>query len=60
MKVVIQRVSHASVTIEGEVTSSIGLGLLILLGISQYIYNADDKGCVGAAPPCLRVGDNTL
>ncbi len=35
MRVVIQRVSHASVTIEGVVKSSIGPGLLILLGIEQ-------------------------
>ena len=33
MKVVIQRVSHASVTINGTVKSSIGKGFLILLGI---------------------------
>jgi D-tyrosyl-tRNA(Tyr) deacylase len=33
MRVVIQRVSHASVTIEGNVKSSIQQGLLILLGI---------------------------
>ncbi|MCD6277807.1 D-aminoacyl-tRNA deacylase, partial [candidate division WOR-3 bacterium] len=33
MKAVIQRVKTASVGIEGEVVSSIGKGLLILLGI---------------------------
>ena len=33
MKAVIQRVSHASVTIEGSVKSSIEKGYLILLGI---------------------------
>ena len=33
MKVVLQRVSEASVTIEGEVKSSIQNGLLVLLGI---------------------------
>lgn len=33
MKVVIQRVGHASVTINGTVKSSIGKGFLILLGI---------------------------
>ena len=35
MKVVIQRVSRASVTIGGVVKSSIGQGLLILLGIGH-------------------------
>ncbi|PIB38495.1 D-aminoacyl-tRNA deacylase [Maribacter sp. 4G9] len=33
MRTVIQRVSKASVTVEGKVVSSIGYGLLILLGI---------------------------
>ena len=35
MRIVIQRVSHASVTIEGQVKSKIGKGYLILLGIES-------------------------
>lgn len=35
MRAVIQRVSHASVTIEGQKKSQIGAGFLILLGIEQ-------------------------
>ncbi len=35
MRAVIQRVSHASVTIEGVVKSQIGPGLLILLGVED-------------------------
>src|SRR5437764_947870 len=35
MRVVIQRVSHASVTIDGKVFSSIEKGLLILVGIEE-------------------------
>lgn len=35
MRVVAQRVSRASVTIEGKVKSSIGLGMMILLGIEE-------------------------
>lgn len=35
MRIVIQRVSSASVTIDGAVKSSIGPGLLILLGIGH-------------------------
>ncbi|MCB0400851.1 MAG: D-tyrosyl-tRNA(Tyr) deacylase [Flavobacteriales bacterium] len=35
MKVVIQRVSEASVSIDGRIKSTIGRGLLILLGIEQ-------------------------
>ena len=35
MRAVIQRVSQASVTIDGKIKSSIGTGLLILLGIED-------------------------
>lgn len=35
MRALIQRVSHASVHVEGEVTGAIERGLLVLLGIGQ-------------------------
>ncbi|MBP5720011.1 MAG: D-aminoacyl-tRNA deacylase [Bacteroidales bacterium] len=35
MRIVVQRVSSASVTIGGEVKSSISRGLLVLLGIGH-------------------------
>lgn len=35
MRTVIQRVSEASVTVEGTVTGAIGVGLLVLLGIED-------------------------
>ncbi|MBL7848250.1 MAG: D-tyrosyl-tRNA(Tyr) deacylase [Cyclobacteriaceae bacterium] len=35
MIAVIQRASQASVTIEGKITASIGVGLLVLLGIEE-------------------------
>jgi len=35
MRLIIQRVSNASVTIEGTVTSAIGIGLLIFVGIED-------------------------
>ncbi|MGM9612663.1 MAG: D-aminoacyl-tRNA deacylase [Butyricicoccus sp.] len=35
MRAIIQRVSHASVTIDGAVRGKIGPGLLILLGVSE-------------------------
>ena len=41
MRIVIQRASSASVTIDGKVKSSIGPGLLILLGIGHEDDGAD-------------------
>ena len=41
MRLVIQRVTHASVTIEGALKSKIGSGLLILVGIEDADSDAD-------------------
>lgn len=41
MKAVIQRVSHASVTIEGKKASEIQKGLLVLIGIEDADTNED-------------------
>lgn len=41
MRAVIQRVSEASVTIEGKVNAQIGWGLLVLLGIENTDEQAD-------------------
>ena len=35
MRAVVQRVSRAKVTVEGEITGQIGTGLLVLLGVSE-------------------------
>lgn len=35
MKFVIQRVTHASVTVEGERIGQIGKGFLVLIGVSE-------------------------
>ena len=42
MKLVIQRVNHASVTVEGKVTGEIKKGYLVLLGVGQ----GDDESMV--------------
>lgn len=41
MRAVIQRVTRASVTIDGNVVSSIGLGFLVLLGICEEDTHED-------------------
>ena len=41
MRIVAQRVTHASVTIDGKEKSKIGLGMLVLLGIEEA-DNEDD------------------
>jgi D-tyrosyl-tRNA(Tyr) deacylase len=50
MRAVVQRVSRAQVTVNGEITAQIGLGLLILLGVGRDDTEADatylaDKVC---------------
>jgi len=44
MRVVVQRVSRARVTVEGRVTGEIGAGLLILLGVGR-----DDSSSMAAS-----------
>ncbi|NTU96072.1 MAG: D-tyrosyl-tRNA(Tyr) deacylase, partial [Bacteroidales bacterium] len=41
MKVVIQRVSEASVSVEGNITGKIGRGLMILVGIEESDNESD-------------------
>lgn len=54
MRVVIQRVSHASVTIEGQIRSSIRDGLVVLVGIEDA-DTTDDAAWLGAKIVNLRI-----
>ena len=57
MKVVIQRVKSASVTIDGKIFSEIGGGLLVLLGISPEDAESDaDK--LASKTAALRIFDD--
>ena len=47
MRVVIQRVKHASVTIEGTERASIGAGMLVLLGIEDRDSDEDIEWLCG-------------
>lgn len=47
MRVLIQRVSQASVTIDGKIKSSIGSGLLLFVGIEEADGNEDIEWLVG-------------
>lgn len=57
MRTVIQRVSHASVTISGEVKGKIGKGLLILLGIEASDTTEDVDWLVGKVSK-MRIFDD--
>ncbi len=57
MRVVIQRVASASVTIDGKVKSAIGKGLMILLGVGHEDEIADIDYLVKKAA-ALRIFDD--
>jgi D-tyrosyl-tRNA(Tyr) deacylase len=54
MRAVIQRVSAASVTIDGQVTASIATGLAILLAVEESDTNADMEW-LSRKIVCLRI-----
>lgn len=54
MKIVIQRVKSASVTVNGKVTGSIGHGLLLLVGVHQDDTEEQLKWCCRKIPK-LRI-----
>ena len=57
MRIVIQRVKHASVTIDGNIKSAIQNGLLILLGIGENDDESDIKWLVNKVAS-LRIFDD--
>lgn len=50
MKIVLQRVTSASVTVDGQVTGSIGMGYLVLLGVGRDDTEED----------CRRLADKII
>lgn len=57
MRLVIQRVSSASVSVEGERLGSIGRGLLILVGVEEG-DTADDMEWVARKAAAMRIFDD--
>ena len=57
MRAVVQRVSRARVTVDGEVTGVIGLGLLVLLGVGKDDSESDADYLAGKIVG-LRVFDD--
>ena len=55
MRVVIQRVGHASVTINGTCKSAIGKGLLILVGIEETDGQEDMTGFEKKLSTCVSL-----
>ena len=53
MRIVIQRVSHASVTIEGDVKSAIQQGYLILFGVEENDTSEDVDWLVKKVIGCV-------
>ena len=54
MRIIIQRVRHASVSINGSTVSEIGIGMLILLGIEEADHD-DDITWLSAKVSNLRI-----
>lgn len=57
MRALLQRVSEASVTVDGAVAASIGPGLLVLLGVG-HDDTADEAVALAAKTASLRVFSN--
>ena len=58
MRALIQRVAHASVSVEGEVKGAINKGLLVFIGI-EPLDNVEDIGWISRKVVQLRIFDDT-
>ena len=58
MRIVIQRVRHASVTVDNQAVSAIGQGLLVLVGVENGDTPADAEW-LAAKTVALRIFDDT-
>ncbi|BBL79648.1 D-aminoacyl-tRNA deacylase [Rubrobacter xylanophilus] len=57
MRVVLQRVKRASVTVEGETVASIGEGLLLLVGVGREDGEAEAEWLAGKVASLRIFGD---
>ncbi|MDE6286469.1 MAG: D-tyrosyl-tRNA(Tyr) deacylase [Muribaculaceae bacterium] len=57
MRLVIQRVTHATVSVQGEVSGSIARGLLVLVGV-EHGDTPDDARWLAAKTAGLRIFDD--
>ncbi len=57
MRLVIQRVTHATVSVDGEVSGSIARGLLVLVGVEQG-DTPDDARWLAAKTAAMRIFDD--
>lgn len=59
MRAILQRVSEASVTVDGRITGKIGAGLLVLLGVGKGDTEADVDFMVDKIPMLRIFEDET-
>lgn len=57
MRIVIQRCTHASVSVDGETISSIGRGMMVLVGV-EHGDTPDDADWLSAKTVALRIFDD--
>lgn len=57
MRLVIQRVAHAAVTVDGQCTGAVGRGLMVLVGV-EHDDTADDVKWLAAKTVAMRIFDD--